>query len=192
MPGGAAAGAFAGIAIANNLARLTKGCAAAKTAWKAVEGLTLSSEVVDGAERPVLSGPVGAVPVTVRVVTDFVHSAATEVRATPVKGASVVLGLYPSPGGMLSSVRDWLRQDIKIGDEGFDAAFLITGKPAAAAPTLLLGGKIREHLARLLGPLAGFEYTKEGAQVMLSGVELDAEVLKTAIALVVEAAAWTE
>ncbi len=62
MPG-AAAGAFAAIAIANNIARARKGIDAAKTACKAVAGLTLGSEKIEGAvaqatgtERPVSHG----------------------------------------------------------------------------------------------------------------------------------------
>lgn len=198
MPG-AAAGAFAGIVIANNIARATKGIAAAKSAWQAAEGggISLSMEkvagsfeAVTGTERPKLWGMVQGVEVEVRITTDFVHYAVTEVIAKPVSGVDAVMGLYPSPGGLLSNVRDWLRQDIKIGDEGFDAAFLITGKPSAAAQKYLLQGRAREYLATLLGPLAGFNYSKDRVQVMLTGIETDPEVLKTAIALAVEAGGW--
>lgn len=195
---GVGGGAFAGILIANNIGRATKAIAAAKTAWRAVDGLTLSEERVEGvvaattgAERPKLSGLVGGVPVEVIVATDLVHCATTVVTAKPPKGVDATLGLYPSPGGALSKLRDWLRNDVVVGDAELDAAFLITAKPSSAAAQLLMPGKTREHLARLLGSIAAFEYERERVRVVLTRVELDVEVLNTAVALAVEAAGWS-
>lgn len=186
----AAGGAIAGILIANNIMRATKGIETAKTAWKGLEslGLTLSFEQVSalgwasGRERPQLQGTVDGQRVEVRIITDIVHCAHTEVVVVPDAGVDVDVGVYPSPGGVLSRVRDWLRQDIQIDDAAFDAAFLITAKPASAAPQLLANEQLRVGLAELTGgKLVGFHYSKARVVVTLNGVETDPVALQMAL-----------
>jgi hypothetical protein len=185
----AAGGAFAGILIANNIARLNAGIAAAPNAWKPLEarGLTVGEE----GGRPVLTGAVQGVAVTVKIVSDVVKYAHTEVSAKPPEGVDATVGVHPSPGGVLGQIRSWIGQDIVVGDADFDRAFLVTAKPAGAAKVLLDEAK-REHLVALAGTrLAGFTYGRERVAVLLHGVETDPEVLAVAIDLVVDAAGWT-
>jgi len=175
--------------IANNIARLRAGIAAAVEEWKALaaRGLVIGSEK----DRPVLTGSAEGVACTVRIVTDFVHNAHTEVSAEIAKGVEARIGVFPSPGGLLSAVRDWLHQDVEIGEPEFDQAFLLTAKPASAAKSLL-GPETRERLCALAGgKLAGFTYAPKRATVLLNGIETDAAVLGTALDLVAHAARWT-
>jgi hypothetical protein len=197
MAAGAAGGAAAGLIIAANVARTTKGIARALARWPALEARGLRVERVPtsglatatGKERPVARGEIAGVPVEVRVVTDVVHLAHTEVVARRAGDTDAKVGVFPSPGGILGSIRDWLRQDIEIGDEVFDAAFLVTGKPASAAKELLASAPLREGIAALAGgPLIGFEHGKDAVRVSLNGVECDVDVLGAAIDVVVMAA----
>lgn len=190
-----AGGAVAGLLIANNIGRTTRGIETAKETWGALaeRGLTVSSEatsgfaVATGKDRPAARGEIGGRPVTVRIVTDFVHCARTEVVVERA-GAAGKVGVYPSPGGVLGQLRDWLQQDVEIGDEAFDAAFLVTGKPAEAAKTALGSAALRERIAGLLGgSFAGLELDEARVRVTLSGVETDAGVLGAALDLALAA-----
>src|SRR5689334_13793643 len=124
----AGAGAIAGLAIANNIARLTAGIDQANESWKALEarGLALRQEPVQGAasasgdHRPMLAGTTGGCEVEVHVRSDLVHYATTEIVAKPPNGADGVVGVHPSPGGVLGYLRSWIGQDIEIGEPGFD------------------------------------------------------------------------
>jgi hypothetical protein len=196
--GGAAAGAFVGVMIANNIARLQKGLAAAREAWRPLEtrGLTFGTEPEtrmalrqgDGT-RPTLAGTLDGVACGVRVISDFLHNSHTEVRATLAAATDGRVGIYPSPGGVLGAIRDWLQQDIKIGDPDFDASFLITAKPTEIVLPLL-SFTVRERLFALTGEgkLVGLTVEKDQALVLLNGVELDPAAISTALDLVVEVA----
>jgi len=196
-----AAGAIAGIAIANNLARLKAGLEAATASWSTLagRGLVLAQEEVggfraaSGKERPFLQGTHGGCAVEVHVRSDLVHYATTEVTATPPAGADVVVGLHPSPGGVLGYLRAWLGQDIEVGDPLFDEQFLVTAKPASAAKQLL-DEPMRAHVAALValtGPrFGGLRYTKEAVSVVLLGVETDAAVVGRAVDLACAAGCW--
>ena len=190
---------MAGILIGNNIALLKKGIEAATTAWKKLEerGLSLGSEEVgalkaaSGKQRPVLTGNVSGCQVEIHIRSDTVHYATTEIAAKPPKGVDAVVGVHPSPGGVLGHIRSWLGQDILVGDEAFDESFLVTGKPESAAKALV-GPTIQQHIAILAGArLAGFSYTKDRVSVVMSGVETDPAVLGTAIDLVCAAATWS-
>lgn len=195
--GAAAGGAFAGILIGRNITMARQGILAASTSWKELEqrGLALTMESVGGFaqatgnQRPRLQGTVSSVPVTVSIHTDFVHYALTHVVAKPATARAGVVGIYPSPGGVLSQVRDWLKQDIEIGDPAFDEAFLITGDPPSAATELLAPLDVRELLC-VIDPsrLASLKLDEHGITVTLTGVERDPTVLGQAIDLAVAAA----
>lgn len=194
---GAAGGAVAGLIIANNVARATKGLARATETWQALNGRGLRVEleamtganVATGRQRPVATGVVAGVEVEIRVVTDVVHCAHTRVTAWRKGATDAKVGVFPSPGGIMSAIRDWLKQDIEIGDEAFDAAFLVTGKPASAAKELLASAALRDGIASLAGgPLIGFELEKDAIRVSLNGVESDVDVLLAAVDVVVMAA----
>lgn len=187
---------MAGILIANNIARLTKGIAATGTAWKglAERGLELREESVTGVasasgdKRPVLAGNVSGVAVEVHIRSDFVHYATTEISATSRGAIDGEVGVHPSPGGVLGYLRSWIGQDIEVGDEAFDAAYLITGKPESAAKELLTP-PLQQLVAALdLAKLAALRYDKERVLVVLNGVEDDTAVLGAAIDLAVAAA----
>ncbi len=191
-----AGGAVAGLLIANNIGRTTKGIEKAKETWPALgeRGLAVATEattgfaVATGKERPRAHGELGGHPVTVQIVTDFVHCARTEIVVQRA-GADARVGVYPSPGGVLGQLRDWLQHDIEIGDEAFDAAFLVTGKPAEAAKSLLSSAPLRERIAGLSGSsFAGIELDQERVRVTLSGVETDLPTLGAALDLALAAA----
>lgn len=197
MAGAAAGGAIAGLIIANNVGRLQRGIAAATDAWRALEarGLVLGEEQVSGLKvaagrtRPMATGDVAGVRCEVRIVSDLVHYAHTQVRASRTASGSAVVGVHPSPRGLLGSIREWLAQDVEVGDPAFDEAFLVTEKPAGAAAALL-GPTLRERLTALAGAsLAGFTCGAEEVVVLLHGVELDPDVLGVAVDAVAEAAA---
>jgi len=187
---------MAGILIANNIVRLTKSIEAATETWKALEtrGLALGSEptkglaVASGPERPVLAGQVSGVAVEVHIRSDFVHFGTTEVSAVPGDGMDAEVGVHPSPGGVLGYLRSLLGQDVEVGDEAFDEAFLITSKPESAAKVLLTPPL--QHLVVAIEPakLAALRYTKERVLVVLNGVETDAAVLGAAVDLCCAAA----
>lgn len=197
MAGAGAGGALAGMMIARNVAATQKGLAAASVSWKelAGSGLTLRSEetsgldVGTGAERPVLEGTVGGTAVRVHVKTDMVHFGWTEIVATRAARFEGKVGVHPSPGGVLGYLRSWIGQDIVIGDEPFDAAYLITGKPEEAAASLLVPS-VRELVVHLGQKLAALSVEGDHAKVILSGVEAEVEVLRVAIDLAVAAATW--
>jgi hypothetical protein len=192
----AAGGAFAGIVIGNNIARLTAGLVAAQVAWKSIEsrGLIFGLEPVQGLaiatgkERPFLAGTIEGINCSVRVISDAVHYGYTRITARPPAGVTAIVGVHPSPGGILGRIRSWLGQDIEVGDKTFDETFLITGEPPAAARALLTE-PLREKLLALAGPrLAGFVCERDEVVVLLHGVEVDTDALTTAIDLAVEAA----
>ncbi len=196
--GGAAGGAMAGLMIANNVRRLTDGIAVATTAWKALEarGLTLSTQEVRGPAsaagptRPVLRGEIEGVTCVVSIVPDAVMHAHTEVRANAVHAIDFVVGVHPSPGGILGSIREWLAQDIEVGDATFDELFLVTGKPSTA-PKACLDAGAREALTALAGgAFVGFKVDQHGAVVVFHGVETDTDMLNVALDLVRAAARW--
>ncbi len=188
---------MAGILIGRNLEHLKSGIATAKESWKALEarGFTLGAEEVSGLagasgkERPLLTGDAGGCALEVRVLSDFVHYARTEVAAKPVKGVDAFVGVHPSPGGVMGYLHSWLGQDIQIGDEAFDAGYLITGKPESAAVALLVPS-VRDLVVALGPKLAGLTYDKERVAVVLHGVETDAALLGAAIELASAAATW--
>jgi hypothetical protein len=86
--------------------------------------------------------------VKAHITTDFVHYALTEISAPSPSGEGKV-AIYPSPGGLLSNLRDWLRDDIEIGDAELDPAFLITGTPPSAAKALLASEAVRQRLCTI-------------------------------------------
>jgi hypothetical protein len=197
-----AGGAAAGILIANNIKLLTAGINGAKTSWKELEprGLTLTLEPVEGAvkktsgpERPVLRGNVSGCEVEIAIRSDFVHYGTTEVSAIPPSGADFKAGVHPSPGGILGSLRSWLGQDIIVGDEAFDAAFLVTGKPEEDVKALL-GPGLRELIITAFetGKLGSFNYTKDRVSVVVLGAEADPKIIATALDLACAAATWTK
>lgn len=204
VAGAAAGGVIAGLLIANNVKRTTDGITAAQDAWGAVDGLELVTEPVEGAskkttgaERPELRGSIGGCDVRVRIVSDIVHYAHTEIVATPSGGQGlkgIEVGVHPSPRGMLGRVRSWLGQDIEVGDEAFDEAFLITGDPVSAPPQML-GAELRERLTTLdAGPLAGLVYDGDKATVLMTGVVVEPEVIGLAVQVAVQAGAgaWAD
>lgn len=188
---------MAGVIIGRNLESLKAGLAAAREGWRALEarGLQLGSEEVSGLaatsgkERPTLSGAIAGCAVEVHVRSDMVHWAHTEVIATPAEGAEVTIGVHPNPAGLMGYLRQWLGQDIEIGDEAFDSAYLITGKPESAARALLVPS-VRE-LVTALGPkLAGLTYRDRRVTVALLGVETDPALLGIALDLAAAAASF--
>lgn len=192
-----AGGAAAGIMIAQNLGILQKGLEAAPEAWTPLEarGLVLGTrgtsgfEVASGPTRPFLEGKVDGAAITIHVRSDFVHSARTEIAAKTVDGPDVVVGVHPSPGGLLGYLRSWIGQDIEVGEPAWDEAYLVTGKPEEAAKALLVPS-VRDLVAMLGPKLAGFTYGKEQVLVVLGGVETDTATLGTAIDLAVAAATF--
>ncbi len=186
-----AGGAVAGILIGNNVAAAQRGIAEARESWRALEplGLTLQMVPATGLERPLLSGAVGGRPLEVRVRTDLVHFPQTVVVARRVQPLDGRLRVHPSPGGVLGYLRSVIGQDIEVGDEAFDAAFLITGSPEQRAPSLLVPG-VRERLVALLPVLALFECETIWSRVVMNGVVTSASDLEHAVQLVVAGATW--
>lgn len=197
MAAGAAGGALAGIVIGRNIAAARKGIADAKERWGAlaskgyaysiehVEGVTAAS----GSERPRLDWTVGDATASVRIVTDVLQMALTIVtspRRTPLAG---VVGVHPSPGGVLGHLRAWLGQDIEVGDEVFDEAYLVTAKPASLA-TALLVPSVRDLVSSLGARLVAFQGDEESARVILHGIELDEDALGDAVRLAVAATTY--
>jgi hypothetical protein len=185
--------------IGRNVALAKEGIQAAKASWKSLEGggVRLTTEAVTGfsastgAERPVLEGEIDGVAVEVHITTDVVHWALTEVSA-PQAHSEGKVAIYPSPGGLLSNLRDWLRDDIEIGDAELDPAFLITGTPPSAAKTLLANEGVRQRLCALPpGKLGAFTLNDKGIVVSLVGVVADAEIVQQALDLAVAAARAT-
>jgi hypothetical protein len=196
---GAAGGAAVGILVANNIVRLQKGMAVASETWQGLQakGLTLGQEEVRGLKiaagktRPMLSGSVGGAQAEVHIVSDLVHFAHTRVRAALAQPTDAKVGVHPSPSGLMGSIRSWLGQDIEIGDPDFDPAFLISGKPEAAAASVLTP-TVREKISALTATgLAGFTFGDGYAMVMLQGVVTDVVILEVALDLVVEASRLT-
>lgn len=192
---GAAGGAAVGILVANNIVRLQKGIAVANETWAglAAKGLSLTQEevrglkVATGKTRPMLSGNAGGAVCEVNIVSDLVHYAHTRIRAALANPTDVKVGVHPSPSGLMGSIRGWLGQDIQIGDEDFDPAFLITGKPESAAASVLTP-TVREKISALTATgLAGFTFGDGYAVVMLQGVVTDVVILEVALDLVAEA-----
>lgn len=181
---------MAGILIARNRAQLRDKLAEVKESWKPLEGSGLTLSTHDG--RTVLSGELDGITCRVSVISDLVHYAHTKIVATPIPSAAKVeLGVHPSPGGIMGKVRSWLGQDIEIGDEAFDAAFLVSGDPKSA-PKAFLSDGIRENLTVLAsGRLAGFTYCADEAVVLLHGVQSDPAEIAVALDVVTDAARWT-
>lgn len=193
------AGAFGGVVIGNNIARLQTGIAAATAAWRALEsrGLVLGTEsvrgiaIASGRTRPMLTGKLDGIACAVQIVSDFVHYAHTKITATPVPGVDATVGVHPNPAGLFGKVRMWLGQDIVIGDPAFDEAFLITGKPTTAAAQLLTQGRRDRIVTLAASHLAGFVYEREEVVVLLVGVVTDVDILDTALDLACDAAGFT-
>lgn len=191
----AAGGMMAGIIIGRNLEALRVAIEQAKAAWAASPPRGLAFELEDvtlfaaasGKQRPVLKGTIGSTALSVVVRSDGVHLGRTEIVATPAEGAPVKVGVHPSPGGLMGYLREWIGQDIQIGDEAFDDAYLITGKPESAAQSLL-HPSIRELIVGIGPRFAGFTYAADKVVVVLHGVESDVEALGIAIDLASAAA----
>ncbi|MBS2017223.1 MAG: hypothetical protein JST00_30350 [Deltaproteobacteria bacterium] len=190
----AAGGYMAGVMIGRNLDLLKKGIEEARVAWKPLaEGaLTLVEDPLSsaftkavGPSRPRLHGP----SVDVHIEWDAVYFARTEVTAKAT-ATDVVVGVHLNPGGVLGYLREWIGQDIQIGDEQFDPAYLVTGKPESAAVSLLVPS-VRELVLTLGSNLAGFTHEHENVKVVLRGVETDTAVLRAAIDLATAAGSWT-
>ena len=195
--GGAAGGAFVGLMIANNIARLQKGMEEARSTWKELgnRGLTLAAEpatglgVASGKERPKLEGTVEGRDVSVHVRSDLVHFATTDVVAK--SDVEVCAAATPTPWGVIGTLRSWLGQDHEVGDEAFDAAFIVAGKPADAA-VKLFGPVLRERLMALReAGLAAITCDGGRVTVTLNGVITDPKVLGAAIDAAVEAARFS-
>lgn len=188
MVGGAAGGAMAGVMIANNIARLNAATKKATDTWKALSshGLALATEK----GRPVLRGEIDGVALTVDVVTDLVQCAYTRVVAKPTGPSPGTVGVYPQPPGVLGKLRALIGQDIVVGDEPFDQAFLVHGKPESAAKSLLTP-EIRGRLLALLGHhLSAFDYEGDRVCLQLGHVEPDPEIVRVAAEVVALAARW--
>ena len=132
---------MAGMMIARNLDLLKTGIAAAADGWKPLvaRGYALGSEEMTtpftkatGSTRPVLTGTVSGASFAVHIRSDAVYYARTEVTTTAPKPCDAVMGVQFNPGGIMGYLREWIGQDIQIGDELFDPAYLITGKPESA------------------------------------------------------------
>lgn len=187
-----AGGALAGMMVAKNLDNLMKGLERAEKAWAelgdpgltfAMEEVTGTLEKASGAKRPVLRGTRHGVSVEVRVASDFVHYAWTTLSTNTTAAGEAKLGVHPSPGGALGYLRSLIGQDIEIGDEAFDAGYLITGKPESFAKTALVPS-VRD-LVLALGPgMASLKVAEDGVEVVLHGVETDAARLGAALDLV--------
>lgn len=187
---GAGAGAMVGAMIGRNLVLLQEGCAAAETAWRPLiaRGLTLVREptsvlVPIPRGRPALTGTLQGHAVEVRVRSDAVHYAETEVIVTPAKPVGYRLGVWGSRGGVLGGIRDWLHGDVEVGDAAFDEKFLVTAEPASAAAEVLVPEQ-RERLRILIaGRFAGLVVEPERIKVVFSGVEIEGANLSVALDL---------
>ncbi len=183
------------------LERVKEQAAAAKTSWQAMaeRGLELDEEPVVpvfeknilGPTLPCLRGTVDGCEVTVRILADGVRTTHTEVRARPAQALKgVKIGVHPSPWGILGTIRSWLGQDIEVGDEAFDEAFLITGEPASAPPQVL-DAPLREKLMNLNATsFAGLVFDGESARVLMTGVLTSRELVSSAIDVAVAVANW--
>lgn len=195
----AAAGGFmAGAMIGRNLDLLKKGIGEAGEKWKALSarGLELRHEEAKtpflqecASTWPALHGTVGGAAIGVHIRSDAVYFAHTEVTAKA-KATDVVVGVHLNPGGVMGYLREWIGQDIQIGDEQFDPAYLITGKPESAAVSFLVPS-VRQLFYGVGQHLAGFTHEKDTIKVVLHGVETDPVVLGAAIDLAVAAASWS-
>ena len=196
MAGAAAGGALAGILIGRNLVALHAGIAKAEKEWAGIDGFAVEAETMEGLldktsgkTRPILRGKRGGVDVQVQIKSDVVHYAWTMVSATLTDGVDAKLGVHPSPGGALGYLRSLIGQDLEVGDEAFDAGYLITGEPEEFAKAVLVPS-VRDLVTVLGQKLAVFRYSQEKVWVTLHGVETDHELLGAAIDLVAAAAAF--
>jgi hypothetical protein len=194
----AAGGAIAGLVVAQNIGRLTRGVAEAREKWTALaaRGFRVEEEKMSGPaapitpERPVAKAVIDGVEVEIRIVSDMVHNAHTEVAAVGAP-TDAVAGAVPSPGGIFGYLRSLFGQDLEIGDAAFDDAFVITAKPESAAKALLTT-EVRDRLVALTGgKLAGFRYEKGRAVVMLNGIETELASLDHAVRVAVLGATTT-
>lgn len=189
---------MAGLIIGRNLEALRVALVQAKSTWAASPPRGLACELEDvtlfaaasGKQRPVLKGTIGGTALHVAVRSDAIHIPRTEIVATPSSGAAVVVGVHPSPGGLMGYLREWIGQDIQIGDEAFDEAFLITGKPESAAKALL-NPAIRELVVAVGPRFGGITYAADKVVVVIHGVETDVDALGAAIDLASAAASMS-
>lgn len=196
--GAAAGGAFVGIMIGRNVEISRKAIAAAKESWRTLEtrGFALTLETLTGLanpatkERPVLTGKVGDAAIDVRVKTDMVHIARTEITAQRAAAFEGVVSVHPDRGGALGYVRSLIGQDIQIGEEAFDAGYLITGKPESAAASLLVPS-VQELVGVLGDKLAALVVEGSTSRVVLVGAEPDPDIIGAAINLAAAGAAWS-
>ncbi len=181
----------AALMIARNLLALQDGIKKAEEAWKDLSkiGLTLETEEMKGMmdrtashTRPKLAGERSGVSVEVRIHSDMVHYGWTVVSGKRPDSSETKLGVICSPGGVLGYLRSLIGQDIEIGDEAFDAGYLITGKPDSFAKEILVP-TVREHIVACGAKLAAYKIDGDTVSVTLHGVETDPEILGRAVDL---------
>jgi hypothetical protein len=144
----------------------------------------------DSAERPSLSGPIQGVSCSLSIEFDRYGFAHTRASADALRRVECSIGVYPNPGGVLGLLKSLVQEDITVGDEPFDQAFLIQANPDAAAASLLQA-PLREHLSNLASRgFTAFTYENGRVTLQMPGVETDPEWLSTALDLVAEAGRW--
>lgn len=190
----AAGGAFAGIMIANNVARFQEGLAKARTDWGKLADRGMALGVEDGPaiqierERPVLKGVITGVPCEIRAAADAVYYPRTEVTARLPGLGDETVGVHPDPGGLFASIRAWWTQDIEVGDPEFDRIFLVTARPDGAAARLLPPGTRERILALAAARFMGLTVGNGTITLAFHGVETDTDALGLALEAVAEIA----
>ena len=186
----AAGGAMAGMMIARNITLLEEGITAASGSWRALEGQGLSLgwdpavAGVDPNKRPPrLDGRVSGATCSVRITTDGVYCATTEISALLGAPSEAEISVYPNRGGLLGRIRQWLGQDVEVGDPAFDEPFLVLSRPREAAAKIL-DRQSRDEIAALAAAgLSGLLVGDGKVVVSIAGVQADAEIVRMALQL---------
>ncbi|CAN5398492.1 hypothetical protein BH09MYX1_BH09MYX1_59850 [soil metagenome] len=140
---------------------------------------------------PEIAGTILGIPCRAWMITDrngFVH---TTLEGVPIQEIDGHVGVVPNPGGALGFVKHLVTQDVAIGDEEFDDAFLVRAKPESFARELL-GPALRAYISPLaVRKMASFVYEARRVALHFSHVEVEAEWIGAGFDAVVEAARFT-
>lgn len=114
----------------------------------------------------------------------------TRITAVPLTDVAGKVFLVPNPGGALGFLKHAFTQDVSVGDEAFDEAFLVRAEPESLAPALL-GPSLRAFIAPLaVRKLTSFVYEHGKVELHFPDVEVQTEWVAAALDAAVEAARW--
>ena len=181
-----AAGILIGQGIAAQTVAQRARAAAMRPNWAAYaeeRGLT----VPEGGDLPEIVGERDGARAHVSVEIDALGMPHTRISATGPKGKGARLVVLPDPGGVLGFLKATFRQDIEIGDEAFDEAFLIRAEPEAAAAEVLAPALRAALTTASTRGFTAFTLDDGTATIQRPGLEDEAEWLDVYLGAVVAA-----